>query len=888
MIMKGLKPVVFLILTISLFAIGLRAQEPAIDTGVKASGGVVSNDDAKGPADDATVKDSPNSLTAISSTATGGLWSSPSTWAGGVVPGPSDDVTIVSGAAVVIDTAAFAGNLTVGSGGGFMPAILTFYPLSTKRLTVSGNLTIQGAADLFTTPDTGTITDHEINIGGNLTNNGVLDLSTNGNQAGANLFFTGASNNTFGGGGSQTNIRTINVNKGMSDTSTLTLSVLNFTVQGSSTDGPASGYLTLTNGTFKISGTFSGNHRTFTTANYTIPPTAGFWLSNANYTVAAQESVAVVEGQLRISAGVYNVGTTANSFIRNGNLGGMITVEGGTVNIAGGMLRSGFPGASYTQSGGTITTCMAGNPGTCFDMAGNGTGGTLVIQTPHSVPNDNAPDFNGGIPGIGGTPATTLQFGNANTPGTGVFVCICGNAPNIAINTASGPHTVKLAGGGAIVRNVNIGAGGTLDIGDTTFYTSGETFVNNGTFKVKPTSVVNLSNPMVQTLPAMTYSGSGSFSGPITRLYIRGPSSVTFDAAVNSIRTRDLQLENSQIINAGKLTVGMNDALPSTVSIRGPGGLDSSPVYDLGSGGQKLIYEVAGNRTMGGELNPSRELIELTHRFSADTVTITGGDVTLNGPLNILSGIIDTGTNKINHLSGVASRLLVPTGGYIRGTLVRKFVSTTDNAGYSFLVGDGHYARVYVQATSLPSGPALVSVTARDVTLAGLPPAASASFSWDLIQTGAMTSILELNYADEDVNGIEDYWMWRSTAHLPMLVPNSTRNSSSNNVEAQGITNLTGSFGVGRKPPPISISGTVLTSGGAGIRNAVVTVTGGNLLVPISVQTGSFGTYLFQNLDPGGEYTVTASAKRNRFSTSSQIVSSMTSVTDVNFIANPQ
>jgi hypothetical protein len=95
------------------------------------------------------------------------------------------------------------------------------------------------------------------------------------------------------------------------------------------------------------------------------------------------------------------------------------------------------------------------------------------------------------------------------------------------------------------------------------------------------------------------------------------------------------------------------------------------------------------------------------------------------------------------------------------------------------------------------------------LTLPDLPPAASVSFSWDIQQTGAMTSNLELYYDDVDINGSENYKMWRTTAHLPSLVPNSSFSSSANSVSATGITNLNSSFGIGPRPASISISGTV-------------------------------------------------------------------------------
>src|SRR6185436_13598648 len=149
----------------------------------------------------------------ISSTAAGGLWSAPGTWVGGVVPTSLDNVTIVNGSTVTIDTAAVAFTLTVGTGGA--PATLQWEATTARTLTVGTNVII-GTNGTFQSATTGTQTGHVLSLAGNLTNNGVLDFSTNGNTAGAGITFTGATNNTFSGSGGTTDILGITVNKGTS------------------------------------------------------------------------------------------------------------------------------------------------------------------------------------------------------------------------------------------------------------------------------------------------------------------------------------------------------------------------------------------------------------------------------------------------------------------------------------------------------------------------------------------------------------------------------------------------------------------------------------------------------------------------------------------------
>ncbi|MGQ7946090.1 beta strand repeat-containing protein [Flavobacterium sp. WC2509] len=73
----------------------------------------------------------------ITSTGSGGLWSSPSTWIGGVVPTAADDVIVASGSSVILDV-----NISIGSG-------ITY--------TFNGNVTDNGTHTLTNSVATGTL-----------------------------------------------------------------------------------------------------------------------------------------------------------------------------------------------------------------------------------------------------------------------------------------------------------------------------------------------------------------------------------------------------------------------------------------------------------------------------------------------------------------------------------------------------------------------------------------------------------------------------------------------------------------------------------------------------------------------------------------------------------
>lgn len=501
----------------------------------------------------------------VVSTTTGGDWSNPATWVGSVVPAPTDAVIIADDANVVLDVNATVLSLTVGQGNS---GLLRFQPFGAVTLTVSSDVLINPGATFRTS--FGIETGHELIVGGSLTNNGNLNFSTNFNLSEAGITFIGAANATFGGSGSITDIARLTVDKGNSAASVLELSPANFTHLGlSNTPGTLPGFLNIINGTFKIGGTFTMNNGLFTgLTNYTIPPTGGLWMANPNFVVEARNGTAYLEGTLIMDAGVLNVGTADGD--RLGYIdGSVVTINGGEINVASRFTATTTFGLTYTQTGGTMRVNTVANSRqtyACFDIRPldnstfNMSGGRIVIQNANNSgvgPRDyNVMAVNNIVTG------GTLQIGNAATTGINTFY-IYGVAPNLEINNASGPLSVKLLGNTSVL-NTDIQAGCTLNLHDDVngyVYTQkGAQLQNDGSINgTVAGSGLQFSGELGQP---QQYAGAGTILAPLASLTISNTQTVSFNNTVpQDIITQSLSLNAGDISLNGNILVLGTDAV---------------------------------------------------------------------------------------------------------------------------------------------------------------------------------------------------------------------------------------------------------------------------------------------------------------------------------------
>jgi hypothetical protein len=141
-----------------------------------------------------------NPISTFTATANGGLWSSPATWVGGVTPGAGNDITIPAGSIVTVDQVTSYRNIDVNG--------VLQWNGTINAMTLSGNLTINSGGRFlpYSTAGTGVT----VNIGGNFQNNGYANLAAastliNFNGTGSTLSGTGV----FEGDGTRGIIRTL-------------------------------------------------------------------------------------------------------------------------------------------------------------------------------------------------------------------------------------------------------------------------------------------------------------------------------------------------------------------------------------------------------------------------------------------------------------------------------------------------------------------------------------------------------------------------------------------------------------------------------------------------------------------------------------------------------
>lgn len=736
----------------------------------------------------------------------GGLWSATTTWTGGVVPTATDNVTIVTGD-TVIDDASAAFSLTVQNG-----ATLQFDSATARTLTVATSVTIN-AGGTFQTASTGAITGHILSVGTDLTNNGTLNFSTNGNTAGANLTFTGAASNTFGGTGGTTNLRTLTINKGTSFANVLELNPTNFTVQGTVVDGAPMAFLTLTNGTLKISGTYTMTSRVFTSATYSIGATGGFWLNNPNFTVAAQTGNASVTGLFRLSQGIFNVGTATGNALGFAN-NSTIVVGGGSLTASG---RFGVTAAgntvNYTQTGGTITVCTVGNAvanlgnfdlGTSASSVLNMSGGTIINRlhaTGTGTIDYRADCGNAGSGGI--TPGTTLQMGDSGSGAAKAF-SLRGVFGNLVIDNTSAGHSLTLSDTLAnwrhvAIGNVTINIGTTFNLGGTatnfiTFFN--QNVINNGTLNA---SNANMRTYFGGTIP-QTYSGTGVVTAPCTSIEVDNTTGFTV-SSTNQLITARVILFSGTVTGSNKITLGNGGASAAVVQIGDPGppataaGIFDVPMtFNLGTPGEVVTYGyVTADRSTGGEINPTRILSSVTFDTGGPNLTIAGGDLTVTGATafgvaatdTVPNGRVITGANTLN-IGSAGTVTRVGGLGHVDGNLKKTFAAA---ASKTFELGTANgYSPVVVNATA-GTFPAVFTAKATQGQQPNISGANALQRYWTFTATG-LTADLTFNYLAGDVVGTEaNYKIFKYDGSFTQFTP-TTLNTATHVATLTGVSSF--------------------------------------------------------------------------------------------------
>lgn len=805
-----------------------------------------------------------SALAATLTSSQSGNWNSSSTWGGVAVPGPSDIIIIDGGFNVSVDVSTAVcsslqiGGSAVGSGDG----TLTF--TNGSRLTISGMVTFgvgnrKGNASMaaggflscegFIANSVGTWTHGlgtvEFTASNTLPNNGISSFNNlvisggttiiNANTTVANQLLinpagtlNGAAkqitlsgnwinNGTFNGNtgtvifdknGNQTisgtglnNFNLIKLVMGSSISNTLEVLSTHFNAPD--------GFLTLSGGTFKVSGAFIFSNTFLAGPIYNLQPTDGLWINNPNVTVTAQAGGVSLRGLLRITAGAVNIGTAVDHNL-DYVTGASLIIEGGELNIAGHFAGNNATSSiSFTQSGGIISVVNQGStdpvfagfdlgaPASSFTVSG----GTILISNATSAPVDylnaaTAVNVSGGTLQIGAVNTLNEQTIRIQSP-----VMIGNLLVSDATSQAVKPTAKLVTSSLDVIGNINLQSGTALNANGLNIILGGN-WINNGNFVAGPNVTFNGSGPQ-----NITNSNSETFNGltvnkPVSTLTLN--NSVSVNAAF--------------VLSAGTLAVGSN-----TLSLKGSvagGGILTSAVtgtvsYSQEADGQNMLAADYGNLIFNNfnKTIPPSSIIGVAGTFSPGTATghnITGSTFDFNGGSQpvpaftynhiILSG---SGTKTGSGTITANGNLTNNTGILFTGTTDLNLYGTTNSnngtlSAATLLVGQGatFSNNATANATDALTGAGSVLQTATGILNIG------GTADITTLNTLATGNIVNYTGADQQLRSADYYHLNLSgTGTATMTGVSSIRGNFtlSGSVSANAVSGLTigGNFSIG-------------------------------------------------------------------------------------------
>ncbi len=593
------------------------------------------------------------SAATITSTATGGTWSSTTTWVGGVVPSTSDTAIIASGATVTLTAARTVINVTINSGG-----ILNIG--SVNALTVTGNfvnngtftattgrLYLTGTTGSFTNAGTFTMGAGRFYLSGNLTSAGTHTLT------GTQFRLTGNATQSIS---SFTTTGLFNILK-TGGTATLTGNVSCAGITVNSSGGAVLNLgAGLTHNTTNVvtlwAGTLNGGSSTL---NVSVVSTSAWNGTGTVFVAGTGKVVFNAAGNQTLSA----TNTTFNNLTFSGSGTKSVTtsrcIVNGILSMEGTSAMSAAP--TYGTAASLIyNTATARTAGPEWITPFAATGGVTISNTGVITANA-AKVFNASIP-LTINSGATLNTNNAqftfggNFTNSGTFNA--GSSPivissTMASQTISGFTTTgllsmtKTSGTATLAGNVSCngmtinGSGGTLNLGSSlTHTTSGVVTLTAGTLNAS-SSTLN-----VNAVSTTAWNGTGT-------VFVAATGTVNFGAAGNqTLSASATTFNNLTFSNSGiKTLTTANCTVSGILSMEGTATVSATPTYGSAA---SLRYNTATSRTAGAEWITPFAAAGGVNIASTGVITMNAAKV-LNAsiPLVINSGAsLNTGNFQVN------------------------------------------------------------------------------------------------------------------------------------------------------------------------------------------------------------------------------------------------
>ncbi len=624
---------------------------------------------------------------AIKTSGGSGNWVAAGSWSPTGVPANGDIVIIASGHTITVNTntnnllsLTINGTLVIGNNN------------ADRTVAVSGTITI-ASGGIFRTAGNG---GNELEMGGQLINNGTFDMSISGSTAEVTL--NGSANQSISGSGATMDFdRLIINNNGAANNNIAEILSTNFTA--------AAGFLTLTRGILKMSGSFNFSNTFFNSASPVIHSDEGLWLNNANATITGQNGDTQLDGLLRLSDGTYIAGNTSERGLLY-NSGANFMMEGGALNIAGA-----FAGATssstinFNQSGGTITVNTIGNNNSVgsFDIRAAGSvfamsGGTIVLQKAATAYTDYI-NFASSSSVTGGK----IQAGNAATPfGTVFWANSIPVVYDLEVKATNAP-VFQLRSSITVLNDVIIS--GVLDAATQNVHISvGRNWINNGIFLPGTSTNITFNGTLGQSIGGitstvfnhLTVNNTGGNVTLNTTATISGSASFTAGILTSTAITPLIFLDNATTSGANN-----NSINPSYVdgpvqktgddAFTFPIGKTGSGYHPCGISAPLLVTDVftaaymrSSAIALGGITAPGLYRVSTCDYWNIDrTIGVSPVDVTLSwnsySNCNAATYVNNLGTLTIAHFNGTqwdthsASSV---TGTVSSGTITRNAVAT--------------------------------------------------------------------------------------------------------------------------------------------------------------------------------------------------------------------